>query len=100
MRYNLTSLRLRYDINPLVLRRAYRLLKANIAPEGNIANPVRDLYRCDVPRRIALFDLAARIIVEQNFFIIFPLHCHIVGAVLTHSDTVTVAADSKSEFPA
>ena len=27
-------------------RRAYRLPKANIALEGNIANHARDLYRC------------------------------------------------------
>ena len=45
MRYNLAYTRLRYAINPLALRRAYHLPQANIAPKGNIANPVRDLYR-------------------------------------------------------
>ena len=37
---------MRYDINPFMPHRAYRLPKANIALEGNIANHVRDLYRC------------------------------------------------------
>ena len=37
---------MRYDINPFMPRRAYRLPKANIALEGNIANHARDLYRC------------------------------------------------------
>ena len=45
---------MRYDINPLILTylvfgeyiKAYRLSQANIAPEGNIANPAMDLYRC------------------------------------------------------
>ena len=37
---------MRYDINSLTPRRAYRLPKANIALEGKIANHARDLYRC------------------------------------------------------
>ena len=37
---------MRYDINPSTPRRAYRLPKANIAPEWNITNHARDLYRC------------------------------------------------------
>ena len=37
---------MRYDINPFTPHRAYRLPQANIAPEGNITNLARDLYRC------------------------------------------------------
>ena len=37
---------MRYDINPLAPERAYRLTQSNIAPEGNITSPIRDLYRC------------------------------------------------------
>ena len=45
VRYIVASL-CAYDINPLMPRRAYRLPKANITLEGNIANHARDLYRC------------------------------------------------------
>ena len=59
---------MRYDINSLTPHRAYRLPKANIALEGNIANHARDLYRC-------VFSVKDNTLTEWVFCCTFILIC-------------------------